>query len=122
MCEYVNEILKLDEAVSRAIQLEAIYEAENGKRKQNKQPVRVQTVTSEEVAAGASLTAMLTRQTAALENVVNLLTERGKPPVAAGTSREGKNRGQSRGGKLCWYCGERGHFRSTCPKRVKSGN
>lgn len=58
----------LDEAINQAIQLETIYEAEDGSRKQSKHPLRLQRVTPDEFTAGDRLTAMLT--ITALENMV----------------------------------------------------
>ena len=63
----------LDEAISRAVQLEPIYEGENGHKKQ---PVHVQTVHTNEASAEDRITAMLTRQTAVLESMVNLIYPR----------------------------------------------
>ena len=105
----------LDEAVSRAIQLEAIYEAENGHKKQ---PARVQAVNMNEASAEDRITTMLTRQTAVLESMVSLLSERGKNSVDK--PRESKRPGPPRSNKTCWNCGRRGHFRSNCPEKEKS--
>ncbi|XP_028417157.1 uncharacterized protein LOC114541434 [Dendronephthya gigantea] len=96
-----------DECLSRAIQLEAIYEAEIGQNRGKSS--RVQTV---EKSAEMRISEMLTKQTAALEKAVNLLSERAKS--GDGNSRN-KPGFKSKGKITCWKCGGVGHVKAKCP-------
>lgn len=100
----------LDEAINRAFQLEAIYEAENGRRKQSKQPLRVQSVTPDEVTAGVRFFFLATVDGAR------------KSASSVEITHVGRTRGHERRGRSCWHCGEKGHLWLNCPKRLKSEN
>ena len=103
----------LDESLSRAIQLEAIYEAENGLSRSKTS--RVQTV---EKSGELRIAEMLNKQTAALEKAVNWLSEHAK---TGGNNDHRKSGSKFRGNKkTCWKCGGVGHFKAKCPTQDES--
>ena len=103
----------LDESLSRAIQLEAIYEVENSAARSKTS--RVQAV---ERSSDSRILEMLSKQTAALEKAVNLLTDRSKHEILQNNHRPGN---KFKGGKkTCWKCGGVGHIKANCPTNDSS--
>ena len=110
----------LDEAVSRAIQLEAIYEAEGGG---GKSPAKLVHVVEQHDQpnqhADDVMTTLLQRNTAALESVVNLVKSMAdRPPSRAqNEQRDGTRTARRPRIITCWACGVPGHYRRNCPDR-----
>ena len=103
----------LDESLSRAIQLEAIYEVENGLTRSKTS--RVQTV---EECGELRIAEMLNKQTAALEKAMNLLSEYAK---TGGNNDHRKSGSKFRGNKkTCWKCGGVGNFEAKRPTQDES--
>ena len=103
----------LGESLSRAIQLEAIYQAENGLTRSKTS--RVQTV---EKSRELRIAEMLNKQTTALEKAVNLLSEHAK----TGGNNDHRKSGSKfrRNNEACWKCGGVGHFKPKCPTQNES--
>lgn len=76
-------------------------------------PSRVQAV-EKPLSEESRIAEMLTKQTAALEKAVNLLSERATP-----RDSDYRRQGSRFGGKplTCWKCGREGHFRAQCPSK-----
>ena len=111
--DWVSWLKYFDESLSRAIQLEAIYEAENGLSRSKTS--RVQTV---EKSGELRIAEMLNKQTAALEKAVNWLSEHAK---TGGNNDHRKSGSKFRGNKkTCWKCGGVGHFKAKCPTQDES--
>ncbi|KAK3746111.1 hypothetical protein QZH41_015524, partial [Actinostola sp. cb2023] len=108
----------LDNAVSRAIQLESIYEAEGGKTIATK-PVHVVQQHDNHHRTDDAMTALLERNTAALETVVNLVKSfAGRQPLPERTDERDVIGTPRRPRKpTCWACGGTGHSRRDCLNR-----
>ena len=110
----------LDEAVSRAIQLEAIYEAEGGGGKSPEKLVHVfEQHDQPKQHADDVMTTLLQHNTAALESVVNLVKSMAdRPPSRAqNEQRDGTRTARRPRIITCWACGVPGHYRRNCPDR-----
>ena len=116
----------LDEAVSRALQIEAMYEAES--RRTKGRSVRViQEPAQDERSAFAEL---LKQNTAAINQMVHFVQQQRQPPSTSGESERKQNgRGlgpntKDRIQRRCFRCHKRGHYIADCPQpaRDQQGN
>ena len=119
----------LDEAVSRALQIEAMYEAES--RRTKGRSVRViQEPAQDERSAFAEL---LKQNTAAMNQMVHFVQQhqqQRQPPSTSGESERKQNgRGlgpntKDRIQRRCFRCHKRGHYIADCPQpaRDQQGN
>ena len=110
----------LDEAVSRAIQLEAIYEAEGGGGKSPEKLVHVvEQHDQPKQHADDVMTTLLQRNTAALESVVNLVKSMADRPPSRAQNEQPDGTRTARRPRIiaCWACGVPGHYRRNCPDR-----
>lgn len=117
----------LDEAVSRALQIEAMYEAES--RRSKGRPVRVvQEPPHEEK---SELVELLRQNTAAMNQMVNFVQQQQQqqPSTSKETGQKqngrglGPNAGRARDlrFRLCFKCHKKGHFMADC-KQTSTGS
>lgn len=114
----------LDEAVSRALQIEAMYEAES--RRSKGRSVRV--VQEPSRSENSELVELLKQNTAAMNQIVNFVQQQQQQPSGE-PKRNGRGlepnagRARDRRFRLCFKCHKKGHFMADCKQSLAgSGN
>ena len=112
----------LDEAVSRALQIEAMYEAES--RRGKGRSVRV--VQESSKGENSELMELIKQNTAAMNQMVNFVHQQQQQPSSE-PKRNGRGLGSNAGRardlrfRLCFKCHRKGHFMADC-KQTSSGS
>lgn len=114
----------LDE-VSRALQIEAMYEAES--RRSKGRSVRV--VQEPSRSENSELVELLKQNTAAMNQIVNFVQQQQQQPPSGEPKRNGRGlepnagRARDRRFRLCFKCHKKGHFMADCKQTLAgSGN
>ena len=119
----------LDEAVSRALQIEAMYEAESRRSKGRS----VQVVQEPLKGENNELVELLKQNTAAMNQIVNFVQQQQQQQQQQRPSSEPKRNGRGLGPnagrakdlrfRLCFKCHKKGHFMADCKQTTAgSGN
>ena len=109
----------LDEAVSRALQIEAMYEAESRRSKGRSVWVVQELLRSE----NSELVELLKQNTAAMNQIVNFVQQQQQEP-SGGPKRNGQGlepnawQARDRRFRLCFKCHKKGHFIADCKQTL----
>ena len=109
----------LDEAVRRALQIEAMYEAESRRSKGRSVWVVQELLRSE----NSELVELLKQNTAAMNQIVNFVQQQQQEP-SGGPKRNGRGlepnawQARDRRFRLCFKCHKKGHFIADCKKTL----
>lgn len=108
----------LDDAVSRALQLEAMDEAESQRSRPSRHVRAVESSTGGDDATSDRLTELLEKNMVAMEKMVNLV---GQMSTTQSLARQSNN---PRWSRRCYHCQKEGHFKRNCPelRRMQPGN
>ena len=113
----------LDEAVSRALQIEAMYEAES--RRGKGRSVRV--VQESSKSENSELLELIKQNTAAMNQMVNFVQQQQQQQPSSEPKRNGRGLGPNAGRardlrfRLCFKCHKKGHFMADC-KQTSAGS